>query len=160
VGSTNLSKIRGEPDTSGPNWNDNPSGPNTNVGGFAGKTWAMVEAGGCLVELTCELEAVGRNNFEGTLSGAFTAHPKTDADTKEMHAMVYAWHRWMDHLQYVVVGSNGEVRKTVDVPLPGMTMMHDMSMTQKYIVTYDQPVTVNFDDVASGPAFPMSWNPD
>ena len=26
-------------------------GPNTNVGGFAGTTWAMVEAGGCPVEL-------------------------------------------------------------------------------------------------------------
>ncbi|HIE90076.1 MAG TPA: carotenoid oxygenase [Gammaproteobacteria bacterium] len=160
VGSTNLSKFRGEPDISGPNWNDSPSGPNTNVGGFAGKTWAMVEAGGCPVELTYELETVGRNNFEGTLPGAFTAHPKIDPDTKEMHAMVYAWPHWMDHVQYVVVGSNGKVRKTVDVPVPGMTMMHDMSMTQKYIVIYDQPVTVNFDDVASGAAFPMSWNPD
>lgn len=160
VGSTNLSKSRGQPDIPGPNWNDNPSGPNTNVGGFAGKTWAMVEAGGCPVELTYELETVGRNNFEGTLPGAFTAHPKIDPDTKEMHAMVYAWAQWMDHVQYVVVGTNGKVRKTVDVPLPGMSMMHDMSMTQKYIVIYDQPVTVNFDGVAAGAAFPMSWNPD
>ena len=160
VGSTNLSTSRGEPDIPGPNWNDSPSGPNTNVGGFAGKTWAMVEAGGCPVELDYELATIGRNNFEGTLPGAFTAHPKIDPNTKEMHAMVYAWPHWMDHVQYVVVGTNAKVRKTVDVPVPGMTMMHDMSMTQKYIVIYDQPVTVNLDEAMKGASFPLRWNPD
>ena len=44
----------------GPDWNDSPRGPNTHVAGFAGTTWAMVEAGGCPVELTYELETVGR----------------------------------------------------------------------------------------------------
>ena len=90
VGSRELSTFRGQPDISGPNWNDSTGGPNTNVGTFAGKTWAMVEAGGTPVELTYELETVGRNDFEGTLPGAFTAHPKIDPVTREMHAMVYA----------------------------------------------------------------------
>ena len=49
VGSTELSAHRGEPDIAGPNWNASAGGPNTNVGGFAGTTWAMVEAGGCPV---------------------------------------------------------------------------------------------------------------
>ena len=65
----------------------------------------MVEAGGCPVELTYELDTVGRNDFYGTLPGAFTAHPKVDPATGEMHAMVYAWAQWLDHVQYVVVGS-------------------------------------------------------
>ena len=159
VGSRELSAFRGQPDISGPNWNDSTGGPNTNVGTFAGKTWAMVEAGGTPVELTYELETVGRNDFEGTLPGAFTAHPKIDPVTREMHAMVYAWPQWMDHVQYVVVGTDGKVRKTVDVPLPGMTMMHDMSLTEKYVIIYDQPVTVNFDMVATH-SFPFQWNPD
>jgi carotenoid cleavage dioxygenase-like enzyme len=160
VGSTNLSKLRGQPDIPGPNWNDSASGPNTNVGGFAGKTWAMVEGGGCPVELNYELETIGRNNFEGTLPGAFTAHPKIDPDSREMHAMVYAWPHWMDHVQYVVVGTDGKVRKTLDIPVPGMTMMHDMSLTEKYVVIYDQPVTVNMDLAMSGSPFPLGWNPD
>ena len=159
VGSRELSTFRGQPDISGPNWNDSTGGPNTNVGTFAGKTWAMVEAGGTPVELTYELETVGRNDFEGTLPGAFTAHPKIDPVTREMHAMVYAWPQWMDHVQYVVVGTDGKVLKTVDVPLPGMTMMHDMSLTEKYVIIYDQPVTVNFDMVATH-SFPFQWNPD
>ncbi len=111
VGSTRISEMRGQPDIAGPNWNNQPGGPNTNVGGFAGSTWAMVEAGGCPVELTYELETIGRNDFYGTLPGAFTAHPKVDPDTGEMHAMVYAWAEWMDHIQYVVVGKDGRVRE-------------------------------------------------
>ena len=159
VGSSQVSALRGQPDIPGRNWNDSPGGPNTNVGGFAGTTWAMVEAGGCPVELTYELETIGRNDFFGTLPGAFTAHPKVDPDTGEMHAMVYAWAQWMDHIQYVVVAADGKVRRTLDIPLPGMTMVHDMSLTQRYAVVYDQPVTVDFDLAFTG-RFPFRWNPD
>jgi carotenoid cleavage dioxygenase len=158
VGSAQLSAQRGVPDIGGPNWSGGDRGPNTNVGGFAGTTWAMVEAGGCPVELTYELETVARNDFFGTLPGAFTAHPKVDATTGEMHAMVYAWPQWMDHVQYVVVGVDGRVRRTVDVPLPGMSMLHDMSLTQRYAVVYDMPVTVDFDLAFAG-RFPFRWNP-
>ena len=159
VGSTNLSEFRGAADIPGVNWNDSPSGPNTNVGGFAGKTWAVVEAGGCPVELNYELETVGRNNFEGTLPGAFTAHPKIDPVSGEMHAMTYAWAEWLDHVQYVVVAKDGRVRKTVDIPLPGMSMVHDMSITEKYVVIYDQPVTVDIDAAMAGSSFPLRLNP-
>jgi carotenoid cleavage dioxygenase-like enzyme len=158
VGSKNVAEARGEPDIPGPNWNGSPNGPNTNVGGFAGRTWAMVEAGGCPVELTYELETVGRNDFFGTLPGAFTAHPKIDPDTGEMHAMVYAWGQWLDHIQYVVVAPDGRVSRTVDIPL-GMTMLHDMSLTGRYAIVYDQPCTVDLDLAFAG-RFPFRWNPD
>ena len=159
VGSKEMQDRRGLPDISGPNWNDSPSGPNTSVGGFAGTTWAMVEAGGVPVELNYELETVGRNDFFGTLPGAFTAHPKFDPLTGEMHAMTYAWSEWLDHIQYVVVGPDGKVTKTLDIPLPGMTMVHDMSLTQKYAIIYDQPVTVDLDLALAG-RFPFRWTPE
>jgi carotenoid cleavage dioxygenase len=158
VGSTRLSEHRGQPDIAGRNWNDSPGGPNTNVGGFAGTTWALVEAGGCPVELTYELDTVGRNDFFGTLPGAFTAHPKLDPRTGELHAMCYAPAQWMDHVQYVVVGADGRVRRTVDIPL-GMTMLHDMSLTDRYAVVYDQPCTLDVDLAFAG-RFPFRWNPD
>ncbi len=158
VGSTHVAQVRGEDDIPGPNWNDSPNGPNTNVGGFAGTTWATVEAGSCPVELTYELDTVGRNDFFGTLPGAFTAHPKLDPDTGEMHAMVYAPAQWMDHVQYVVVAADGKVRKTVDIPL-GMTMLHDMSLTGRYAVVYDQPCTVDLELAMAG-RFPFRWDPD
>ena len=157
VGSSSVQAARGLPDIPGRNWNDGPHGPNTNVGGFAGTTWAMVEAGACPVELTYDLDTVGRNDFFGTLPGAFTAHPKVDGG--EMHAMVYAWAQWMDHVQYVVVGADGRVRRTVDVPMEGMSMLHDMSLTQRYAVVYDFPCTVDFELAFAG-RFPFRWNPD
>jgi 8'-apo-carotenoid 13,14-cleaving dioxygenase len=159
VGSKAVQTARGLPDIAGPNFASSGTGANTNVGGFAGTTWAMVEAGGSPVELTYELDTVGRNDFYGTLPGAFTAHPKVDPDTGEMHAMVYAWAQWFDHVQYVVIGKNGTVRKAVDIPLPGMSMLHDMSLTQRYAVVFDQPVTVDLDLAFAG-RFPFRWNPD
>lgn len=159
VGSTAVSASRGVPDIPGPNWNASGGGPNTNVGGFAGTTWAMVEAGGCPVELTYDLETVARNDFFGTLPNGFTAHPKVDPLTGEMHAVCYAWPHLMDHVQYVVVAPDGRVRKVVDVPVPGMVMVHDMSLTGRYAVVYDMTVTVDFDLAFAG-RFPFRWNPD
>ena len=159
VGSKQVQKSRGLPDIQGPNWNKNPHGPNTNVASFAGHIWATVEAGGCPVELNDELETVARNDFFGTLPGAFTAHPKYDPSSGEMHAMVYAWAEWRDHVQYVVVAPDGRVRDTLDVPLPGMSMMHDMSLTSRFVVIYDQPVTVSMKLAMTG-RFPFRWDPN
>ncbi len=158
VGSDNVAAKLGRPIT-GPNWSGSPTGPNTNVGGFAGTTWAMVEAGGTPTELTYELDTMARNDFYGTLPGAFTAHPKVDPKSGEMHAMVYAPSKWFDHTQYVVVGTDGRVRRTVDIPM-GMSMLHDMSLTEKYAVVYDLPVTVDLDLAFAGSMFPLRWNPD
>jgi len=159
VGSSSLSEFRGQPDIPGRNWNNGGGGPNTNVGGFAGSTWAMVEAGGCPVELTYDLETVARNDFFATLPGAFTAHPKVDPDTGEMHAMVYALPEWLDHVQYVVVAADGKVRKTVDIPMAQTTMLHDMSLTQRYAAVFDFPVRIDFDMAFAGNRFPLSWQP-
>jgi 8'-apo-carotenoid 13,14-cleaving dioxygenase len=158
VGSDRVADKLGRP-VSGPNWRGGDTGPNTNVGGFAGRTWAMVEAGGTPVELTYELETVGRNDFFGTLPGSFTAHPKVDPATGEMHAMVYAPGEWFDHCQYVVVGTDGRVRRTVDIPM-GMTMLHDMSLTESTAVVYDLPVTLDIELALQGVRFPLRWNPD
>ncbi|MEM9606770.1 MAG: carotenoid oxygenase family protein [Actinomycetota bacterium] len=159
VGSPAVNSARGRSDIAGPNWSGTGTGPNTNVGGFAGTTWAMVEAGGTPVELTYELESIARNDFNGTLPGAFSAHPKFDPATGELHAMTYAWAQWLDHVQYVVVGPDATVSRTVDIPLPGMTMLHDMSLTNRFAIVYDQPCTVDLDLAFAG-RFPFRWDPD
>jgi carotenoid cleavage dioxygenase len=134
--------------------------PNTNVGGFAGRTWAMVEAGTPPVELDYELNSIGVNRFDGTLTGPFSAHPKYDPATGELHAMCYQWPDLIDHLHYVVVGGDGRVTKTLDIPVADMPMVHDMSLTPTYAIVYDLPVTVSFDVMGQGYSFPFAWNPD
>ena len=158
VGSTRVARERGHDDFPGPNWSGSQLGPNTNAIGFAGRTWALVEAGGTPVELTDELDSVARNDFSGTLPGGFSAHPKLDPATGELHAMCYA-PGWMNNVQYVVVGVDGRVRRTVDIELATMVMVHDMALSQRFAVVYDLPVTLDF-DLLGQDRFPFSWNPD
>ncbi len=157
-----VARALGEEPPAGPSFGDNRTdhGPNTNVGGFAGTTWAMVEGGGTPVELTYELDTIGRNDFSGTLPAAFSAHPKYDPSTGELHAMTYCWPDLIDHVKYVVVNGEGLVTKSVDIPVPDMPMIHDISITDRYAVIFDTSVTVNFDVMAKGINIPFGWNDD
>lgn len=135
-------------------------GPNTNVIGHAGRTFAIVEAGTVPVELTYELETMHTNGFGDSLLNGYTAHPKYDPLTGEMHAVCYAWPDLADKLQYVVVGPEGTMTKTVGVTAPTMPMVHDMALTQKYAVVMDLPVAVDFDMAFAGSSFPLRWFDD
>jgi carotenoid cleavage dioxygenase len=42
----------------------------------------------------------------------------------------------------------------------GMTMLHDMSLTKRYAIVYDFPVTVDVSAAMNGVRFPFRWNPD
>jgi 8'-apo-carotenoid 13,14-cleaving dioxygenase len=159
VRSDRIATALGETPRGGPDFGGRDFGANTHVAGFAGRTWAMVEAGGTPVELTYDLDTVGRNDFSGTLPGPFSAHPKYDAATGELHAMTYAWPDLIDHLQYVVVGPDARVRRTVDIGIDDMVMVHDLSLTGRYAVVYDLPVTVDLGLVGVS-AFPFRWNAD
>ena len=115
-------------------------GANTNVLTHAGRTLALVEAGVSNYELTDDLETVGPCDFDGTLRGGYTAHPKRDPDTGELHAVSYSFGRG-NQVQYSVIGGDGRARRTVAVEVTGSPMMHDFSLTEKHVVFYDLPVT-------------------
>ena len=115
-------------------------GANTNVLGHAGKILALIEAGVSNYELTDDLDTVGPCDFDGTLAGGYTAHPKRDPDTGELHAVSYSMLRG-NTVQYSVIGVDGRARRTVDIEVGGSPMMHDFSLTERYVVFYDLPVT-------------------
>jgi carotenoid cleavage dioxygenase len=119
-------------------------GANTNVLAHAGKTLALVEGGVANYELTDELDTVGTCDFDGTLAGGYTAHPHRDPHTGELHALSYSFARGCT-VQYSVIDTSGRARRTVDIEVSGAPMMHDFSLTEKYVVIYDLPVT--FDPV-------------
>lgn len=136
------------------------SGPNTNVIGHAGRTYAIVEAGTKPVELTYELETIGTNGFCDSLLNGYTAHPKYDPLTGEMHAIAYAPTALLDKLEYIVVGSDGTMTKTIQINAPTMPMVHDMALTQNYAVVLDLPVAVDLDLAFAGARFPVRWFDD
>ena len=117
-----------------------PIGANTNVIGHAGKTLALIEGGVANYELTDELDTVGPCDFDGKITGGYTAHPKRDPDTGELHAVSYNMYRG-NTVQYSVIGADGVARRTVDIEVTGSPMMHDFSLTERHVVFYDLPVT-------------------
>jgi carotenoid cleavage dioxygenase len=130
---------------------------NTHVISHAGKLFAIVEAGNLPVEIGPELETLARSDFGGTLQGGFTAHPKRDPDTGELHAAVYSG--LYEAIRYVVVGRDGRVRRTLDVPVPGKPMVHDCALTQRFFVLLDLPVTFDPANFGDGYPLPYRWNP-
>src|SRR5271156_2163931 len=129
-------------------------GANTNVLAHAGKTLALVEGGVANYELTDELDTVGPCDFDGTLAGGYTAHPHRDPRTGELHAVSYSFARGKT-VQYSVIDTHGHARRTVDIEVSGSPMMHDFSLTDKYVVIYDLPVTL--DPVQMMPASVPRW---
>jgi carotenoid cleavage dioxygenase len=127
-------------------------GPNTNIISHAGRTFALVEGGVANYELTDELDTVGQCDFQGTLAGGYTAHPKRDPLTGELHAVSYFFGRG-NTVQYSVIGTDGKARRTVDITVTGSPMMHDFSLTEKHVIFYDLPVT--FDSRQAVAATPM-----
>jgi carotenoid cleavage dioxygenase len=119
---------------------------NTNVIAQGGRTFAIVEAGGRPYELTNDLETIGACDFDGTLPGGYTAHPKRDPATGELHAVSYYW-GWGNKVQYTVVGIDARVKRVENIEVAGSPMMHDFSLTENHVVFYDLPCVFDTDPV-------------
>ncbi len=132
---------------------------NTNVIGHAGRTFAIVEAGALPYELTDELETIGPCDFDGTLSGGYTAHPKRDPKTGELYAVSYFF-GWGNDVEVTVIDRDAKVRAARRVTMGGPVSVHDTAITQKWIVLLDLPVLFDFDMVAAGANFPYRWYED
>jgi carotenoid cleavage dioxygenase-like enzyme len=157
VRSRQVAEALGEKWPGGPVHADMDFAANTHVIAHAGRTLATVEAGALPYELTDELDTVGPCDFDGTLPGGYAAHTKLDPRTGELHAVAYFW-AW-DHVQHVVVGPDGTVTGTVDIPVADGPMMHDFALTERYVVLLDLPVTFSMDAAAAGSHLPYAWNP-
>jgi carotenoid cleavage dioxygenase len=142
VRSADVSRKLGETWPGGPTNGGFDFAANTNIIGQGSKTLAIVEAGARPYELTDELETVGPSDFCGTLFGGYTAHPKRDPVTGELHAVSYNPMRG-NIVQYTVTGVDGKIRHSVDIRLDAQTMMHDFSLTERYVVLYDLPVALD-----------------
>ena len=155
-----VTRIQGWPETPGPR-REHQLGDgitNTNVIVHAGRTYAIVEAGNLPIELDDGLDTVARSDFDGSLPAGFSAHPKHDPDTGELHATVYGL--GVQHLQYVVVDPEGRVRKHVDVETPGHPMVHDCSITENYFILFDLPVIFDPELLEQGRPLPYAWHPE
>jgi carotenoid cleavage dioxygenase len=134
------------------------SAVNTNVMRIGRKIFALVEAGGAPVELDGTLATVAHNPFEGSLQGAYSAHPHRDPDSGELHAICYRATD-LNNVFHVVIGTDGLVRREEPIAVAHGPSIHDCAITARFVLVLDLPVTFSMGAALAGYEFPYRWNP-
>ncbi|MEM7504722.1 MAG: carotenoid oxygenase family protein [Pseudomonadota bacterium] len=148
-------KALGEKDPGGPVTSKLDVSPNTNIVQFGGTYYATIEAGPSLVELTDDLETVRRSDLDGVLAHGFTGHHKVDPTDGNIFGVIYSKELGTNAL-YVRLSSDGDLLNEVLVPLAGSTQIHDMSITENFVIVYD--LNVEFDPIMlPKTTLPIRW---
>lgn len=129
---------------------------NTSVACIGGRLLALVEAGAAPIELSEELDSVASVDLEGTLTTAFSAHPRRDPRTGSWHLVSYYWPD--EALRYLVVDAGGRVVHDERIEIGERLMVHEAPITESSVLVYDLPVTFDLEDAMGGRAFPYRWN--
>ena len=157
VGCPTVQAAKGEPEVPTDDGGVIPGVGNTNLFHHAGAMWAINELS-LPYRLTPELDTVAAEAFGGPLPNGITAHPTFDPDTGAMHVMAYSF--GPPHLLYHEISPEGRVVRTEELAVGGPTMVHDMAMSQRWVVAFDLPVLFDLGMAAAGRSLPYSWQDD
>ena len=127
---------------------------NTHVMGHAGKI-LVLEEGHFPYVVDGQLDTVGPTDFEGALTGSFTAHPKICPTTGELLAFGYS--ALEPYLRYLRVSADGKLVQTENITVGGPTMMHDFNITQNNVIFMDLPAVFNLELAMTG-EMPIRWD--
>ncbi|MEJ2866335.1 carotenoid oxygenase family protein [Actinomycetospora sp. OC33-EN08] len=126
---------------------------NTHLVPQAGRLLALVEQG-LPYEVDAELNTLGPQDFDGRLTTAMCAHPKTDPVTGEMHFHGYS--PFPPYLTYHRLSATGELVESRPIDVDRPTMMHDLAVTDRHAIFLDLPMTFAWRRmVVSG--MPFGW---
>ncbi|MBY6211198.1 carotenoid oxygenase family protein [Microbulbifer agarilyticus] len=131
---------------------------NTNILYHGGKLLAMWE-GGFPHLLNSDLSTVGLYDYDGALQpgDALTAHPKICPATGDLISCTQRW----DSANYWVqiFDKNAQHKKTIEVPFTRKGIIHDLQITENYVVIFYAPA---FHDMARAMRGedPFSWEPE
>lgn len=128
---------------------------NTNVLAHGGRILAFEEMS-CPYVLDRELRTLGQTEFGGSLPVGTFAHPKIDQTTGEMHILGYAWTDSL--LRYNVIDRHGSILHQSTIEMGGSVMVHDMGMTERFILAMDLPVVFDLELAATGKRLPYRWD--
>ncbi|MFL5255597.1 MAG: carotenoid oxygenase family protein [Rhodopila sp.] len=156
IGTDSVQRRLGRPEAPGPR-RGSMDVVNTNIIGHAGHLWALVEGMALPVELDGELNTLRHGLFAERTKRSFSAHPRLDPATGELHAICYDV-MIRNRVDYVVIGADGRLLREVRVPVRHGPMIHDSAMTRSSVVILDLPVTFSMGAVLRGRPLPYTWN--
>ncbi|HCP45025.1 MAG TPA: hypothetical protein DIU15_03235 [Deltaproteobacteria bacterium] len=135
---------------------------NTKVIEHAGRVLALHE-GDAPYEIEVDdygaLRTVGRLDFGGQLKSPFSAHPKIDPETGELHFCSYDV-RKPPHCMVGTVDARGQLARLVAVDLPEPVMMHDSALTQRFNVIVAPSVVFRPKEMVKRKALPFVVDPE
>ena len=137
---------------------------NVSVGRHAGRFLSLGEVGFPFELEPSDLSTLGVVDFDGRLTGNFTAHPKVDPTTGVMHAFGYNFEA--PFLEYYVIDPSGTLVSSEPVDVPHSTMMHDFAITESDVIFMDFPVAFDMAGAIkmvkdpSSTAVPFEWRPE
>lgn len=123
--------------------------PNTNVVFHGSKLMAMVENAFPFQIDARTLAPVGDTDFGAPRLGmSVSAHPKIDGRTGQM--IIHGYQPFEPFVQLYIVEPDGRcsLAETVDAPFPGM--MHDVAITENWVVLILPPAVIDGASLASG----------
>ena len=127
---------------------------NTHVIGHAGKILAL-EEGHFPYVLDGNLETVGPTDFDGKLTGSFTAHPKICPTTGEL--LAFGYYFMEPYMTYLRVSADGQLVQVEPITVGGPTMVHDFNITENNVIFMDLPAVFNLELALQG-VMPIAWD--
>ena len=148
-------KALGELPTPGPRrcLSDNANG---SIVQHAGRTLALGDGSVQPTRIGPELETVARTDFYGTLPGGLGSHPAVDPLTGELVSVASS--PLDPFVTVLTVGTDGRVRRSEQIGVKNVPMMHAFSLTERYAILYDLPVTYSQEPGADGSPVPFGWD--
>jgi len=133
--------------------------PDINIVRHGGRLLAMAESDKPYRLDPQSLATLGAEDCDGAMLVGSTAHPKIDPRAGEMVLFNYALEA--PYLTWSVVGADG-TRLRAPTPVDGLDaplMIHDMAITERYLVLFANPLVFDLAAVMRGGAL-LSWQPE
>ncbi len=134
---------------------------NTNVVYHGGKLMALVENAWPFELDAPSLEARGETDFGSQRLGmSVSAHPHIDGRSGQM--IIHGYQPFEPYYQVYVVEPDGRASLAEPVEAPYPVMMHDMAITENYMILLLCPVVIDGDKLMAGGSFAdtVSWQPE
>lgn len=105
-----------------------------------------------------DLSTIGVQDYGGAIKTSFTAHPKIDPETGNLHFFGY----WFvpPYLTYMVADPQGNVIHSTEIPVAASTMIHSFAITERDVIFWEMPVLFDLVAAAQGSDNPFSWKPE
>ncbi len=102
-----------------------------------------------------DLSTVGVEDFDGGLTTSFTAHPKIDPATGNLHFFGYFF--GPPFLTYYVADPSGVLIHSEVIDARGPTMMHSFAITDRDVIFWELPVVFGASSFAET-GWPFGWD--